>query len=127
MFSDFGKHLQAGLTITIATIIWLSAAPDKAAPEVSAISYLPATVVVEMWELQPNGNRGEQRCINYSGARSGNWGCTAYCSQGGGYPCTNPDIHPPPVPKPAGQSAWVYPFSSNQVIVAIDGSAAYDG
>lgn len=56
------------------------------------------------------------------------WGCTAYCTTGSWQQhCTNPAIHPPPVPKPAGQSAWVYPFTSNQVTVAIDGSAAYDG
>ncbi len=56
------------------------------------------------------------------------WGCTAYCTigvwQGS---CTNPAIHPPPVPKPSGQSAWVYPFTSNQVTVEIDGSATYNG
>lgn len=56
------------------------------------------------------------------------WGCTAYCTTGSWQQhCTNPAIHPPPVPKPSGQSAWVYPFTSNQVTVAIDGSATYDG
>ncbi len=127
MFSDIGKQLQAGLTIAIAASIWLSIAAGNAVSEAGVLANLPSTISVEMWELQPNGNRGAQRCINYGGARSSNWGCTAYCSQVSPYPCTNPDIHPPPVPKPSGQSAWVYPFTSNQVTVEIDGSATYNG
>ncbi len=127
MFSGNGKQLHAGLTIAIVASIWLSIAAGNAVSEAGMLANVPSTITVEMWELQPNGNRGGQRCINYGGARSSNWGCTAYCSQVSPYPCTNPVTDPPPVPKPSGQNAWVYPFTSNQVTVEIDGSATYDG
>jgi hypothetical protein len=127
MFSGNGKQLHAGLTIAIVASIWLSIAAGNAVSEAGMLANVPSTITVEMWELQPNGNRGGQRCINYGGVRSSNWGCTAYCSQVSPYPCTNPVTDPPPVPKPSGQNAWVYPFTSNQVTVEIDGSATYDG
>ncbi len=127
MFSGKGTRLKAGLTIVIVASIWLSATPGNAVSEVGVLANLPSMVTVGMWELQPNGNRGEQRCIGFGGVRSGNWGCSAYCPQVPPYPCTKPDEHPPPVPKPTGQNAWVYPFASNQVTVEIDGSAEYNG
>ena len=90
---------------------------------------IPSYISLSMYELDQDGDKliPTVSCIYPGGTRSGNWGCSAYCSQGAGYPCTNPAIHPPPVPMPAGQSAWVYPFTSNQVTVEIDGSAAYAG
>lgn len=90
---------------------------------------IPSLINLSMYELDQDGYKliPAVSCIYTGGVRSSNWGCTAYCSQGSPYPCTNPAIHPPPVPKPPGQNAWVYPFTNNQVTVEIDGAAAYDG
>lgn len=92
-----------------------------------AASSLPGTVTLYMSALTNDGALTGQPC-SQTGSTSLMWGCTAYCTigvwQGS---CTNPAIHPPPVPKPSGQSAWVYPFTSNQVTVEIDGSATYNG
>lgn len=89
----------------------------------------PTQISVSMYELNNDGAKVVPlvRCIE-SGQRSRLWGCTAYCTTGPYQQhCTNPLVHPPPVPKPNGQSGWVYPFSTNQVTVDIDGSAAYNG
>lgn len=84
----------------------------------------PVSITVQMWALT---NTGINRGIPCSSARD-QWGCTAYCTTGQYQEhCTNSAVHPPPVPKPIGQSGWVYPFSTNQVTVSIDGTATYNG
>ena len=90
----------------------------------------PTQVSVSMYELNNAGAKVVPlvQCTNGSGNRSTKWGCTAYCTTGDFQQhCTNPLIHPPPVPAPLGQPGHVYPFSTNQVTVNIDGSAAYNG
>lgn len=90
----------------------------------------PTQVSVSMYELNNAGAKVIPlvQCINSSGNRSAKWGCTAYCTTGQYQEhCTNSAVHPPPVPKPIGQSGWVYPFSTNQVTVSIDGTDTYNG
>lgn len=118
------RHAQRLLLVILVAIVSLFIFGRRIGAQSTPLAP-PSQITVAMYELRENGGRTDTRCIE-NGMRSPRWGCTAYCGTQYTH-CTDPAVHPPPVPKPIGQSGWVYPFSSNQVTVNIDGTANYDG
>jgi hypothetical protein len=102
------------LGIAVAALAMLmtgSAAPMEVAAGRLATFPPPATIKVKMYRLLADGTPTDDVC--FPGSR--NWGCTAYCDE----PTFNPD------PCSGGNSAG-YPFSTDIVTVAIEGTAATD-
>ena len=102
------RTILLGIAVAALAMLTAGAAPLEVAAGRLATFPPPATITVKMYQLWSDGAAKPDAC--FSGSR--NWGCTAYCVE----PTFDPD------PCSTGCAAG-YPFSTDAVTVAIEGTS----